>query len=214
MIGLVLMARRAAIPALLAALAIAASACSPSSADKATGSTAPTATVATEPAPTTTTNPYAIPAVIDAAYVNRVLAGLDAQIGEVRRLVKRTGTIPPDAYDRLRAVYGTDRALQLATDLLQVDIQANFKGYNDVPGNQLTTTSQLISSKSNCIFARVARDYSAVGPGASTTSDRNWVALKTAESARDVHGYNRTGWALIYDGFPPDRTQPPDQCAA
>ena len=36
-------------------------------------------TLATVPAPTTTTNPYAVPAVIDAAYVNRVLAGLDAR---------------------------------------------------------------------------------------------------------------------------------------
>ncbi|HTJ77208.1 MAG TPA: hypothetical protein VL337_17755, partial [Acidimicrobiales bacterium] len=46
-------------------------ACSP----KSTGAATPSATVATEPARTTTTGPYDIPPVIDAAYVNRVLAG-------------------------------------------------------------------------------------------------------------------------------------------
>ena len=44
----------------------------------------PTATL---PQATTTTDPYAVPAVIDEAYVNRVLAGLDQAVGEVTRLV-------------------------------------------------------------------------------------------------------------------------------
>lgn len=36
---------------------------------------APSPTVRTEPTPTTAADPYAVPAVIDVAYVNRVLAG-------------------------------------------------------------------------------------------------------------------------------------------
>ena len=83
--------RRTAIPAVLAALALLASAaCSGGGADKGSAGANPTLatdpprtnpTLATVPAPTTTTNPYAVPAVIDAAYVNRVLAGLDAADG-------------------------------------------------------------------------------------------------------------------------------------
>lgn len=70
----------------VAALALAASACSSS-----TGAARPpSATVGTETPRTTTTNPYAVLAVIDTAYVNRVLAGLDAAVGGVTRLVVRT----------------------------------------------------------------------------------------------------------------------------
>ncbi|MFN2504089.1 MAG: hypothetical protein ABR540_07650, partial [Acidimicrobiales bacterium] len=47
----------------------------------------PSATVGTEAPSTTSADPYAVPAVIDEAYVNRVLAGLDAAVGEVVRLV-------------------------------------------------------------------------------------------------------------------------------
>jgi hypothetical protein len=38
-------------------------------------------------------DPYAVPAVIDAAYVNRVLEGLDAAVGDVVRIVYRTGQV-------------------------------------------------------------------------------------------------------------------------
>src|SRR5687768_15070166 len=66
--------RRTAIPTVLAALALTASvACSGRAADR--GSAGANPTVATEPPTTTTTNPYAVPAVIDAAYVDRVLVG-------------------------------------------------------------------------------------------------------------------------------------------
>lgn len=203
-------ARRTAIRTALAATLLAASAaCSPSPADKA----GPGATVRTEPAPTTTTNPYAVPTVIDAAYVNRVLAGLDALRGDVTRLIVRTRTIPQEAYDRLRAMYGTDRSLQLRIDNFQGDLSHGLTGYNAQPGNQITTIAQLISASSKCIFARVARDYSAVGPGATPTSDKNWVSLIPLDGTRDPRGYNSTQWSFSYDGFPPDRSQPPDPCA-
>lgn len=195
----------------LAALLLAASAaCHASSAQKVSG---PTATVATEPAPTTTTNPYAVPPVIDAAYVNKVLAGLDAIRGDVTRQILAAHTIPRDAYDRMRAIYGDDNWLQLRIDSFQSDIRRNFAGYSATPGNQVTTVVQLLSRDSTCIFARVRRDYSAIGPGASTTSDQNWVALKPLDESRDPGGYNATSWALVYDGFPEDRSEPSNPCA-
>ncbi|HTJ75843.1 MAG TPA: hypothetical protein VL337_10810, partial [Acidimicrobiales bacterium] len=193
----------------LAALAlIASAACSPSSADKATSDP----TIATEPAPTTTTNPNAVPAVIDNAYVNRVLAGLDAVDGDVTRLVVKTKTIPREAYDRLRSIYADDKTLQTAIDLIQVYLRGDLSGFNKEPGNQATTVNQLITSKASCIFARVHRDYSAVGPGGSAPSDRTFIAVKRLDNSRDVSGYNQTGWAIAYEGFLPDNSQPPDPC--
>lgn len=216
------MLRRTAIPAVVATLALLASACSGGTAEKGSAGANPTLatdpprtnpTLATLPPATTTTNPYAVPAVIDAAYVNRVLAGLDAIRGDVTRTIVSTKTIPRDAYDRMRAMYGTDEWLQLRIDSFQSDMRRAFAGYSPVPGNQVTTITQLISTSSTCIFARATRDYSAVGPGASATSDRNWVGLKPLDPRRDPHGYNVTSWAFVYDGFPEDRTQPPDPCA-
>src|SRR4051794_35930140 len=155
-------ARRMALPAVLAALALTASAaCSSGGGSKGSAGAGATVTVATEVPRTTTTNPYAVPAVIDIAYVNRVLAGPDASLGDALRMVVATRTIPREAYDRLRAMYATDGSLQLAIDLFQSAIRKNFAGYNAEPGNQVTTVTDLLTSKAGCIFARVKRDYSA-----------------------------------------------------
>lgn len=210
MICLTAVARRTAIRAVAAAALLAASAgaCSPSSADRtSTGNT-----VATEAPQTTTTNPYAVPAVIDAAYVNRVLAGLDAAVGDVTRMVVRTRTIPREAYDRLRAIYANDGSLQLAIDIFQNELRKNLAGYSAEPGNQATTVSQLITGKVSCVFARVNRDYSGIGPGAAAASDKNWVVLHRVDPSRDPNGHNAMGWMFAYEGFQPDRSQPPDLC--
>jgi hypothetical protein len=152
--------------------------------------------------------------VIDAAYVNRVLAGLDAIDGDVTRLVAKTKTIPHEAYDRLRAIYADDKILQVAIDLFQGYLRANLLPPSAEPGNQATTISQLITTKSTCVFSRVHRDYSAVGPGAAAPTDRIFVAVKRLDNSRDASGYNRTGWAIAYEGFPPDGSQPPDPCVS
>lgn len=189
-----------------------AAACTSSSGARSTIGANPT--IATELAPTTTTNPYAVPAVIDAAYVNRVLAGLDAIRGDALRIVMQTHSFPREAYDRLRAAYGVDNWLQLALDVLQNDMQRNFDGYSSVPGNEVTTVNELITAKSTCIFARVTRDYSAIGPGASKSSDRNWVVLQPYDPTRDPNTFNRTGWALSYQGFEVGRIPPKDPCVS
>jgi hypothetical protein len=189
---------------------LASAACSGGGADK--GSAGANPTLATEPPRTTTTNPYAVPAVIDGAYVNRVLAGLDAITGDAVRLVVQTRSIPRDAYDRLRAVYANDTWLQIDIDGLQSDMRKGFSTYRTPPGNQVTTVTQMITIRQECIFAKVNRDYSLVGINSSST-DTQWVALTPLDPSRDTHGYNATRWALAYNGFTSARTQPPDPCA-
>ena len=171
-------------------------------------------TVATEPAPTTTTSPYAVPAVIDEAYINRVLAGLDAAVGDVLRIVMRTKTIPPEAYDRLRAIYADPTFMQVKIDGYQRDIREQFKSYRPTPGNRASTVSRVISARPSCVFVEVRRDYSAVGLNPLAQLDKQWVGLRPLDTSRDPGGYNPTSWALIYDGFPPDRSQPIDPCAS
>ena len=216
------MARRTAITAAVAVLALLASAaCSSGGADKGSAGANPTLatdpprtnpTLATVPPATTTTNPYAVPAVIDAAYVNRVLAGLDAVMGDVLRIVLRSNTIPPEVYDRLKAVYADPVFLQLRIDSYQRDIRERFRGYQLNPGNRVSRVTQLLTTRPTCLFLEVQRDYSAVGVNSRT--DTEWVALTRNDPSRDPGRYNPTPWAMTYDGFPPDHSRPPDPCVS
>ena len=85
--------------ALLVVTTLVVAACSSGSGEAEQRTTVPTA-----PALTTTTNPYAVPEVIDAAYVNRVLTGLDAAVGDVVRIVLAAGHVTPESLDRLEAL--------------------------------------------------------------------------------------------------------------
>jgi hypothetical protein len=195
----------------VAALALAASAaCSTGAGDRGT-SAGTNPTLATEPPRTTTTSPYAVPAVIDVAYVNRVLAGLDAAVGDVTRIVIQSRTIPRDAYARLRAIYANDQRLQLAIDNYQTDMRRDFADYREKPGNKITTVTQLLKASRACVFAKVNRDYTQVGLNARP-ADTQWIAITPLELSRDEQGYNPTHWAYEYEGYPPDRSQPADPC--
>ena len=174
---------------------------------------ASTATLGTAPATTAAADPYAVPPVIDEAYVNRVLAGLDAVKGDVTRDVIRTKTITIDAFDRLRAVYDSNEFLQLTIDGLEADIREGFSSYRPNPGNVTTRVSRLLTTAPNCIFAQVQRDYSTVGIKPSPEVGVQWIGLKPLDRSRDPKGLNQTSWALTYDGVPRDRLPPRNPCA-
>ncbi|MEA2843187.1 MAG: hypothetical protein QOJ69_858, partial [Actinomycetota bacterium] len=87
------------------------------------GADGPTATV-----PTVPPDPFAVPPVIDEAYVNRVLAALDQAVGDVVRIVVSTKTLTPEAIDRLQALYVGD-ALQLQFQIFQADLFNDLAGY-------------------------------------------------------------------------------------
>lgn len=205
------MGGKTALRAVAASLVLAAlPACSSPPADTAR----PSATVRTEPVTTTTTNPYAVPAVIDVAYVNRVLAGLDAAVGDAVRMVTKAKGIPPEAYDRLKAVYADPDRLQRAIDGLQRDVRNHFIDYRLPPGNAVTVTTQLITSRQTCIFAQVSRDYSTVGTNPLPNLDVQWIGLKPINYDRDPGHLNPTQWTFVYDGFQSDRSQPPNPCVS
>ena len=189
------MIRRTAVQAGVATLLVVALAACDSSSGADRGSAS---TVATEPAPTTTTNPYAVPAVIDEVYVNRVLAGLDAAMGDVVRLVVSARTIPPEAYDRLKALYATPDSMQLVLDGFQLDMRRGFTGYKSPPGNKRSVVTQIVSARPTCTFVRVERDYSAVSSEMVPTADIQWIGLRPLDSSRDTKRYNPTPWSIFY----------------
>jgi hypothetical protein len=170
----------------------------------------PTATV---PQATTTTDPYAVPPVIDEAYVNRVLAGLDQVVGDAVRSVVRTRLLDEEVYYRLMAVSSGD-AFQLKLDSLQRDLLGGMTGYPASPGNKVTRVTRLISIKISCIFAEVTKDFAALNSTGETNLSTEWVALVPLDPTRDTHSYNPTHWVFVYDGLRADESAPPDPCAA
>ncbi|MEA2716021.1 MAG: hypothetical protein QOI99_338 [Actinomycetota bacterium] len=169
----------------------------------------PTATV---PQATTTTNPYAIPPVIDEAYVNRVLAGLDHAVGDVVRLVVSSKTIPPEAIERLKAIYVDDEQFQFELQLFQADLRGGFKAVKPSPGNRATTVLEIMSTRPDCIFARVDMDTSAVTLAPNPAFRTRWIAIVPRLAGISAPG-NETGWGVVYEGFPPDQSTPSNPCA-
>lgn len=173
----------------------------------------PTATLQTAPLATTTTNPYAVPAVIDEAYVNRVLAGLDHANGDILRLVVTRRTIPPEVIPRLKAIYIDEKLLQEVVDGLQGQLLRGVEGLRNPPGNQRTTVLELITAEPDCIFAKTDADASAVAVSPEPSFNTQWVGLISAERAgRPVDQYNPTGWGFVYEGFTRDFSAPPNPC--
>ena len=171
----------------------------------------PLVPAATLPQGAATTNPYAVPVVIDEAYVNRVLAGLDQAVGEVVRLVVGTKTLSAEAVDRLNVLY-VGNALQLKIQVFQDDVKNQFHGYRDNPGDKITTVQRLIAVTSSCIFAAMHKDTSAVSLNPNPPLSTQWVALVPLEYYQDLEGLNPTRWAFSYDGFQQDRSEPENPC--
>ncbi len=164
---------------------------------------------------TTTTDPYAPPPVIDAAYVNRVLAGLDQVVGEALRMVLRERSVTPDVEEYLRAVYADEnRLFERQRKVLADDAKEGMADVRPTPGNKVSTVSQLVTVRADCIFARVHRDYSPVVYEPNPELVDQWVGLKPLDRARDPMALNPTPWMYVYDGFRRDHSQPDDPCAA
>ncbi len=168
----------------------------------------PTATVPPAPATTTTTNPYAVPEVIDKAYVERVLAGLDGVVGDIVRLVIATRGIPQDAVDRVKAVYLDREGQNLELAGLSHDVRDGFRAYRENPGDKHSTVTNVLIATPSCVFVEVNRDYSEVGISQSSKPSREWIVLKPLDPAQDPHSYNPTPWAFAAIGVEP----PPDPC--
>ncbi len=161
--------------------------------------------------PTVPPDPYAVPAVIDESYVNRVLAALDQAVGDVVRIVVSTRTLTPEAIERLQAVYVGD-ALQQRFRIFQNDIFNGLTAYKPNPGNKKTSVAELLSVGSSCVFAEVSRDFSEVSVLPDPRLAVQWVALRLSDSATWTGRYNPTPWVVVYDGFPENHAEPPNPC--
>ncbi len=150
-------------------------------------------------------------AVSDDEAVDRVLAGLDAVMGDLQRILVKERRITPDVTDRLQAIY-TGPELLNQIDAFKADVAGGLAGYKNPPGNRLTLVSKVITESRDCVFAQVKRDYSPATSGPPAPLATLYVVLVAKNAADDPKAYNPTGWAMLYDGIQDDGSQPEDVC--
>jgi hypothetical protein len=147
----------------------------------------------------------------ETATVDRILAGLDAVMGDVQRNLVRDRRITPEVTDGLRAIYvGPELLNQI--DAFRADVANGLVGMKNPPGKRVTTVSRLITVSPICIFVEVTRDYSPVTAGAAPRPASLYVVLVTKTEADDPRQLNPTPWAMLYDGVQVDGSQPEDVC--
>jgi hypothetical protein len=195
---------------LIAALALAAG-CN-GKADSGADTTLPPLTTAS----TTPADPYAVPAVIDEAYVNRVLAALDQVEGDVVRSLVANRVPQIDDTSRLRAIYN-DPQFQLEADGLIKTTQTGLGQYKNPPGNRKTAVTRLVIVRPDCILVEARTDFTEVvlvlpeRPADQVKA----ITLRRTQDGADQRDLNPTPWSisnaeLIKQGSSPQEPQ----CAA
>lgn len=178
-------------------LALAGGACSPEGSGSA-GTTRPTKPA--EPTTTTTTqpsDPYAIPEVIDEAYVNRVLAALDQIDGDVLRRVVATGGIDAEVPKMLRAIYNEPQ-YEEELDAIRRVLTRGLDKFRNPPGNRRTIVARLIEVRADCVFFEGRTDSSAVlkEVDPEPANEVEIFTLRPTEDGADPAGINPTPWSI------------------
>jgi hypothetical protein len=136
---------------------------------------------------------FAVPATIDDAYVNRVLAELDRVQGDVFRRIVANGSFAQADLVPLRAVFNdpelTGQAQGFATLVGSIDRARK------PPGDNRTTVVRLLTARPDCIYAETTVDVSAtvLDPPPPRTQ---WVALRPSQPDTDPQGLNPTPFSI------------------
>lgn len=160
----------------------------------------------------TTVPDYTVPAVIDVAYVEKVMAALDHVYGDAIRTLARERKITQDFLDRLAAIYG-DRFFGLAQDAWVKDVARDLRDLHAAPGDPSTDVTSILRGEVACVVAAVTRDYSRTRSAPASSSSQHYIALVPSPDRRDPRNLNPTPWIMAYDGFTSSGNPPSDPCS-
>ena len=195
---------------MVAALVLAA--CSGGDGDGASPSTttlpaAPASPSSTAPPTTGAADPVAVPEVIDAAYVNRVLAALYKVDGDVTREILRTRDVTANAQLLLGAIFGEP---QLTTELqaLPAFLRQDPSQFKNPPGDRRVNVESLLRVRPTCLVATAQLDFADVIQTPTTLAPEEifLVVLARRPAAEHSNDRNPTPW-LIVEGRILARTQ-------
>ncbi|MEO7836075.1 MAG: hypothetical protein ABIS21_00360 [Acidimicrobiales bacterium] len=180
--------------AIITALALAGG-CSSSTRDDTADPTVPTTTE--ETTTTAAPDPFAVPEVIDEAYVNKVLAALDQVDGEALRRVVTNGTVQIEVSSMVRAIYNDPQFEQELGGLFKVFAEG-LEPFKNPPGNRRRTVTRFGTGSPECIFTEVHSDFSAVlkAPPPDPPGEVEIVTLRPTQTGADPENHNPTPWSV------------------
>lgn len=157
---------------------------------------------------------YSVPAVIDAAYVEKVMAALDHVYGDAIRILARERKITQDFLEHLVAIYG-DAQFDRTQQIWVRDVAAGLPGLSAIPGNPRTVLQQIVRNDVQCLLLRVDRDFSATHEAPDTPVPQEFVALSSKQDKQDPRMLNPTPWVMTFDGYiaTPAGAMPEKPCA-
>lgn len=170
---------------------------------------APQATVPSA-ATSVSTDPYAVPAKITPAYVQRVLDQLEHVAGTATDEIVSHKTLDSTAALDLRAIYA-DAEFNSQTTSWVDQINAGLRNYLPNPGAIRDTVVGLISASSSCVFVSARRDFSDVAVSVPP-QHLSYIALSRLHPVNDPKHINPTGWVIYEAGYNSSGLQPDDPC--
>lgn len=161
-------------------------------------SSSPPSSDATSTSAAPTTDPFAIPEVIDAAYVNRVLEALYRIDGEVTREVLASGDVQPNVIEKISDIY-RDPQLTRELQALPALLEGDRSRFRNPPGDRQVFVTSVVEVASDCIVALVESDFSAVVaiPPPKDPNVVGVVTLAPASTRADGGGSNPTPWSIV-----------------
>lgn len=166
-------------------------------------------TLPPRPSSTDTSLPdYSVPEVIDAAYVEKVMAALDRVYGDAIRTLARERRITQEFLERLVAIYTPDE-FKLAQDIWVRDAAGGLEGLLANPGDPRTTVTRLVRSDHDCVVAGVDRTFEATRSRPDKPTPPRYIALIPKKSELPL---NPTPWLISFDGFKDDGSEPKEPC--
>ncbi len=172
------------------------------------------ATVRTEPATTTTSVVPVdqVPAVIDVAYVQRVIDALDHVMGDAVRALVAAKAPDRAFYERLRAVYLDPEFERVQAELGRAAAE-ELTTIRLNPGDPIARVERMISASPNCIFVAAFRSLEPLFTRTPAESEtRGFLGLKRRDDSRDPKKLNPTAWTIALDGVRPDGSEPRSPC--
>lgn len=166
-------------------------------------------------APATTLGPeaYAVPEMIDEAYVQRVVSAYDKVLGDAIRILVRDQGASEDFLEHLLAIYTEPEFDAQQRFWLEGIAEGDLKKRPAVPRDPITKVLHLSELSQQCIIARTDRDRRptlTVEPEESPEDD--YVVLVRKRPGRDPAGLNPTPWVMAFDGFKLDNSVPRNSC--
>lgn len=181
--------------------------------DHGTGPTVPPG--GTSSTTSTTAVSYDVPAVIDLAYVQRVVSAFDHALGDAIRVLVRDRAMSDEFLQYLVGLY-TEPEFETQQRAWSESVASGFiERTASPPGDPKTTVFRLERSDPKCIIVRADRDYAATlkrGETQPVTAQDDYLVLVAKGTNRDPLAINPTPWRMSFDGYKNDNTIPLNSC--